>query len=271
MRYATTHTTSPLNAFSAYRFHFNGQEADNEVYDEGNALDFGARIYDSRLGKWLSVDPLEKEFPDLSPYCAMGNNPIFLVDKDGRKIVVYSKKDQKTVLKMINSKALGVFAFDKNGELYLKSPKGDASKYSKYYQDRLVEAINDEDLIVISVSNTFIDDKGKTQNTDDSKNGGGGGITIQEEFKSTDPTTGITTTERVATVTISGNANSTDVKDSKGNIITVTPEEILMHELIGHAIPFIVKSDTGNAVENDNKARAQTGDPQRKASPAHVE
>ncbi len=234
-------------------------------------MDFGARIYDSRLGRWLSVDPLEKEFPDLSPYCAMGDNPIFLVDKDGRKIVVYSKNDQQAVLKMINSKALGTFAFDKNGELYLKSPKGDASKYSKYYQDRLVEAINDKDLIVIDVSNTFIDDKGNTQNTDDTKNGGGGGVTIQEEFQSTDPTTGITTKERVATVTISGNANTTDVKDTKGNTITVSPDEILMHEMVGHAIPFTVKSDTGNAVKNDNKARSQTGDPQRKASPAHVE
>ena len=39
---------------SDYRYGFNGMENDNEVYGERNAIDFGARIYDSRLGRWLS-------------------------------------------------------------------------------------------------------------------------------------------------------------------------------------------------------------------------
>ena len=33
-----------------YRFAFNGKEQDNEVKGDGNSLDFGARIHDSRLG-----------------------------------------------------------------------------------------------------------------------------------------------------------------------------------------------------------------------------
>ena len=41
-----------------YRWGFNGKETDNEVKGNGNSLDFGARIYDSRLGRWLSVDPV---------------------------------------------------------------------------------------------------------------------------------------------------------------------------------------------------------------------
>ena len=44
-----------------YRFGFNGKENDNEVKGAGNSLDFGARIYDSRLGRWLSCDPSEKK------------------------------------------------------------------------------------------------------------------------------------------------------------------------------------------------------------------
>jgi hypothetical protein len=34
-----------------YCFGFNGMEQDNEVQGQGNAYDFGARIYDSRLGR----------------------------------------------------------------------------------------------------------------------------------------------------------------------------------------------------------------------------
>jgi RHS repeat-associated protein len=45
-----------------YRFGFNGQEKDDEVKVEGNSLDFGARIYDSRLGRWLSLDPLQAKY-----------------------------------------------------------------------------------------------------------------------------------------------------------------------------------------------------------------
>ena len=66
-----------------YHYGFNGQEKDNEVKGNGNSLDFGARIYDSRLGRFLSLDPKYKIFPSLSAYCYAANNPIFLIDKDG--------------------------------------------------------------------------------------------------------------------------------------------------------------------------------------------
>ncbi len=38
-----------------YRYGFNGMEMDNEKNGNGNTMDFGARIYDSRLGRWFSV------------------------------------------------------------------------------------------------------------------------------------------------------------------------------------------------------------------------
>jgi RHS repeat-associated protein len=72
-----------------YRFGFNGMEKDDEVKGKGNSLDFGARIYDSRLGRWLSTDPLEKQFPSESPYSFAGNNPIYYIDKDGKKKITY--------------------------------------------------------------------------------------------------------------------------------------------------------------------------------------
>lgn len=46
-----------------YRYGFNGKENDNDVKGEGNQQDYGMRIYDPRLGKFFSVDPLTEEYP----------------------------------------------------------------------------------------------------------------------------------------------------------------------------------------------------------------
>lgn len=56
---------------------------------EGNSVDFGARIYDSRLNRFLSVDPLRSKFPNWSPYNFAINNPIYFIDIDGRDVGVY--------------------------------------------------------------------------------------------------------------------------------------------------------------------------------------
>ena len=67
-------------------FHFNGKENDNETYGNGNVYDFGARIYNPRLGIWLSLDPLQKKYPGVSPYNYCLNNPIVFIDPDGKDI-----------------------------------------------------------------------------------------------------------------------------------------------------------------------------------------
>ncbi|SHN16273.1 RHS repeat domain-containing protein [Chitinophaga sp. CF418] len=66
-----------------YRYGFNGKENDNEIKGEGNSLDFGARVYDPRIGRFLSLDPKSKEYPDWSPYVYAFDNPIRLVDDNG--------------------------------------------------------------------------------------------------------------------------------------------------------------------------------------------
>lgn len=58
-------------------------EKDDEAKGSGNHLDFGARCYDSRLGRWLSLEPLASKFPELSPYVFAYNSPISFVDPDG--------------------------------------------------------------------------------------------------------------------------------------------------------------------------------------------
>ncbi|MBP8892712.1 MAG: RHS repeat-associated core domain-containing protein [Saprospiraceae bacterium] len=71
------------SAGSEYRFGFNGKESDAETYGEGNAYDYGFRIYNPRLGRFLSVDPLTPKFPMLTPYQFASNTPIMAIDIDG--------------------------------------------------------------------------------------------------------------------------------------------------------------------------------------------
>ena len=55
--YTTFGSPMPMRTWSdpnaKYKYGFNGKEKDNEVNVDGGDYDFGARIYDSRLGRWL--------------------------------------------------------------------------------------------------------------------------------------------------------------------------------------------------------------------------
>lgn len=82
---------------NSYRFGFNGKENDNEVKGEGNQQDYGMRIYDPRIGRFLSVDPLVKSYPWFTPYQFAGNMPIWAIDIDGLE---GDKKPNKTEVKL---------------------------------------------------------------------------------------------------------------------------------------------------------------------------
>ena len=75
-----------------YRYGYNGKEKDDEVKGEGNSIAFEARVFDSRLGKFLSVDPVYNEFPDLTPFAFAACSPIYQIDYLGLAAEVVSTK-----------------------------------------------------------------------------------------------------------------------------------------------------------------------------------
>jgi RHS repeat-associated protein len=68
-----------------YRYGFNGKEGDDEVKGDDNQQDYGMRISDPRIGRFLSVDPLAGKMPSWSPYCYGMDNPIMMIDPDGQR------------------------------------------------------------------------------------------------------------------------------------------------------------------------------------------
>jgi hypothetical protein len=74
-----------------YRYGFNGQEGDFEVYNSGGTS-YTAEFwqYDSRLGRRWNVDPIIK--PWESPYATFANNPIYYIDPNGADAKDWFKK-----------------------------------------------------------------------------------------------------------------------------------------------------------------------------------
>nr|WP_299384838.1 RHS repeat-associated core domain-containing protein [Allomuricauda sp.] len=85
---------------SDYRYGFNGKEMDNEVKGEGVHYDYGFRIYDPRLNRFLSQDPLAKSYPWYTPYQYAGNSPLWAIDLDGLEsmIIVKAKSSRNDIV-----------------------------------------------------------------------------------------------------------------------------------------------------------------------------
>ena len=53
-------------------------------------LDFGARMYDSRLVRWSTYDPMAEKYYGINPYVYCNGDPVNLVDIEGGHPVVYA-------------------------------------------------------------------------------------------------------------------------------------------------------------------------------------
>ena len=80
------------------RYTFSGKERDEET---GYSY-FGARYYNSALSIWLSVDPMSDKYPGLSPYTYCADNPVKLVDPDGRTVVIPDEDDRNFISQLID-------------------------------------------------------------------------------------------------------------------------------------------------------------------------
>ncbi|UZO80662.1 hypothetical protein NBT05_17185 [Aquimarina sp. ERC-38] len=68
---------------SDYRYGFQGQEMDDEIKGEGNSVNFSLRMYDPRINRFMSSDPLFKSYPWNSTYAISENRLIEGIDLEG--------------------------------------------------------------------------------------------------------------------------------------------------------------------------------------------
>ena len=181
IKYPTFGSVTPGRSFTSmsYRYGFNGKEKDNEAKGSGNSYDFGERIYDPRLGRWQSMDPVIQ--PWQSPYCGLNNSPIYLLDPNGEKVKAEidktpdDKKDKNSTTltetqqyqSLLNTKAeleneTGlklslVKTSEKNKDVYefvidkSSSPQGGSKKARKLMK----EMINSDDQVTVLFNSRF--------------------------------------------------------------------------------------------------------------------
>ena len=109
---------------------FNGKRKDDEVYGSGNLYDYGARMYDSRLGRFLSTDPYFKKFAYYTPYQYAGNKPIECVDLDGleeinKQVLNVDKEGWATVTIQVKE---GTSSLSNGGALLIHNQSGTSTR-----------------------------------------------------------------------------------------------------------------------------------------------
>ncbi len=197
--------------------------------------------FDPVVFAW-NIDPLFKNYTSLSPYVFVANNPIKFIDPDGSTITVPNVNKREPVLSNINELSYNQYSFDTKGELYIDECKGTNKHGSKYYSKRIEDGIAVNKEIRIMRNQKIMLFEGYYQDVD--KDFGGGAT--REKWQ-----------EDRIDVTVSGNEDK-DVKDTDGKPLKDGPAEILMHEMVGHAIPKATgKKDTGDAIEDENKVRKE--------------
>ena len=110
-------------------YKFNGKEKDPET----GYNNYGARYYYDWASIWLSVDPMSDKYPHVTNYIYCANNPIMLIDPDGRNFGDYYN---------VIMKKIGTDGKD-DKKIYIINNSADASKIRTNNKNKQTTQLSD--------------------------------------------------------------------------------------------------------------------------------
>ncbi|WDI35258.1 hypothetical protein PVA45_05990 [Entomospira entomophila] len=218
----------------------------------------------------------------LNWYRYANNNPIMYKDPTGERLVLNneSEEDRQTVLNDINQYSLTQYKLDENNELVkdkdatkrveleesTRKKAGLSSLHSKSYSKQIDMIRKSKNTLYIRIAESDKEMLDMNEVTAISRAGGG--------YTDVDSATG-NVQVAISREGPEGNALSILNKDGSG-YLDLDRGQILIHEIMGHAAPFIeyngnsTKGREINAIEEDNKVRREIGLEERYAEPNHI-
>jgi RHS repeat-associated protein len=106
-------------SYAENKYRYNTKELQHQEFSDGSGLeeyDYGARLQDPQLGVWHNIDPKAEKYISGSPYIYASDNPIVMIDPNGKDAVIYDEKGKK-VATFHNDKITIEKGMEKSGAL----------------------------------------------------------------------------------------------------------------------------------------------------------